>query len=317
MIYNKSNKEILAELNNYVYGHDEAKKTLITLINRSKIRRFQKACEYREEDGLISPGRCLLLGESGTGKTFLIQSLAKIVEFPLLIVDATTFNPTGASGGVKADTLKKMIDARAREYRDMAQKLNLVLTIPEIVDQMVIFVDEFDKLASHYEGSTGNWNKHIQTNFLTLIENYEEFSGITWIFAGAFSGMDSKTKFKKTNIGFNATHGNEEVVPEITDEDVIKYGLLPELVGRLTAICSLNKLTEDDYYNILNNIVVPKKLSELIYFGILDSNLEEEFLRKIAVDACKSSQGVRYLNRAIDKFFLEAEFRYEEFKYDL
>ncbi len=311
MLHDKSNKKILEELNELVYGHDLAKKSLISLVNRSKLRHYQKWGELLPNEALLKPSKCLLIGGSGTGKTHLVQTLSNIAHFPLLIVDATAFNPTGASGGIKPDKLRTLIIAKAREYAEMHGDKDTYFSIDGVIDQMVVFVDEFDKLSSHYGSGSGSWNEHLQTHFLTLFENHSDLDGVSWIFAGAFSGID-KEKYKKKNIGFNYISENDTDAEDVSDEDVVKYGMIPEIVGRLTSICRLDKLTEQDFYNILIELVVPKKVMELSYFGISDIDLTEEQLRSIAKRATESSQGVRYLYREIEKHFLDVEFNYEE-----
>lgn len=308
MLHDKSNKQVLEELNRLVYGHEEAKKSLITLINRSKLRHYQKWGQLLPEESLIKTSKCLLIGGSGTGKTHLLNSLASIINFPLLIVDATSFNPTGASGGIKPEKLKSLILARAGEYAEI--RGDTYFSLEGIVDQMVVFVDEFDKITSHYDGSNGNWNEHIQAHFLTIFENSQELSGVSWVFAGAFSGIDGINN--KNNIGFNIH--NEKTSNVLSDEQIVKYGLLPEIVGRLTSICKLDRLTEDDYYNILVEKVIPSKIRELMYFNVDDIDITHTQLRQIAKNAVKSSQGVRYLYREIEKHFLDIEFNYEDAK---
>jgi ATP-dependent Clp protease ATP-binding subunit ClpX len=316
MLHDKPNKKLLEELNDLVYGHEEAKKSLITLVNRSKLRHFQKWGELLPTEQLIKPSKCLLIGGSGTGKTHLVQSLARIANFPLLIVDASAFNPTGASGGIKPETLKRMVAIKAKEYSEVRQ--GTYFSIDGIMDQLVVFVDEFDKISSHYNGSDGNWNEHVQTHFLTLFENSEDLAGVSWIFAGAFSGIDKQSSGGHgRSIGFNATYDESKPSQELSDEDIIKYGMIPEIVGRLTSICRLDKLTEDDFYSILIDKVIPKKLLELSYFNITDINITDDQLRKIAQGALTSSQGVRYLYREIDKHFLDIEFSYEDTKFDV
>lgn len=310
MLHNKSNKKILEELDSLVYGHETAKKSLISLVNRSKMRHLQKYGSLLPDDELIKTSKCLLIGGSGTGKTYLIQCLADIADFPLLIVDGSSFNPTGASGGIKPETLKKLIINKASEY--LADKGECYFSLDGVIDQMVVFVDEFDKLSSHYEGSSGNWNLHIQTHFLSLFENNQELSGVSWVFAGAFSGMDKDIGTgDKRSIGFGP-HDIVEDTAKVFDEDVIKYGMLPEIVGRLTSICRLDILNEEDYYSILTKTIIPRKMKELEFFGIYNSNLTEGYLREMCKSAKISSQGVRYLYRELEKYFLDAEFNYED-----
>ena len=316
MLHDISNKVILNQLDKLVHGHEQAKKNLITLINRSKLRHYQKWGQMLPEEECIKPGKCLLIGGSGTGKTHLVQSLSKIVYFPLLIVDASAFNPTGASGGIKPEKLKAMIIKKAEEYAMLRE--GTYFSFEGVLDQIVVFVDEFDKISSHYDGGSGNWNEHIQTHFLTMFENNAELSGVSWVFAGAFSGIEKNTtKCHGRGIGFNATHEETKSSQEVSDQDIVKYGMIPEIVGRLTSICRLDKLTEDDFYNILIDKVIPKKLLELSYFNITDIDVTDEQLRRISKDAMSSSQGVRYLYREIDKHFLDVEFNYEDTKFNL
>jgi len=308
MLHDKPNRKVLQELNELVYGHDLAKKALIALINRSKLRHYQKWGLLLDNKELVKTGKCLLVGGSGTGKTHLVESLSTIVEFPLVIVDASSFNPTGASGGIKPDSLKKLIIKKAQEYAE--SRGDTYFCVDGVLDQMVVFVDEFDKLSHHYDGGSGNWNEHVQTQFLTIFENGEDLSGVSWVFAGAFSGIDKKV-IKKNNIGFNST--TDAVDDSLIDEDIIKYGMIPEIVGRLTSICTLDKLTEQDFFKILTKIVLPKKMAELSYFGIYGDCLSLEQQHKMAADAAKSNQGVRYLHREVEKYFLDVEFDYENF----
>lgn len=318
MLYNKNNRELLEELNQLVYGHKSAKKALITLVNRSKIRHRQKWGDMIHKDDLVRPGKCLLVGGSGTGKTHIVESLAEIVDFPLLIVDATKFIPTSARGGITSDELEKMIHKTALKYAQRKKQSSggAYFSAEGVLDQMVVFVDEFDKISEHYEGTANSWNAHVQSNFLTLFETKNGLDGVSWIFAGAFSGIETETKVSKKNIGFNASHDDEEEIKEITAEDIVKYGMLPEIIGRISTICSLDVLTEDDFYNILINIALPAKMKELTYFGAVNSTLKEEELREIARKASESSQGVRYLFRQLDNYYADAEFYYEEYKYN-
>ncbi len=317
MINSKSNAEILDQLNGLVWGHDLAKKSLINLINRSKIRHHQKYIMMQKDADLLQPGKCLLIGGSGTGKTYLIQMLQKILKFPLLILDATQLNPTGASGGIKAADLNKLIAGKASEH--MKLHPNLFHSIEGTVDQMVVFIDEIDKLGKSFE-SSGNWNSHVQSNFLTIFENNHENYGISFIFAGAFTGLEKEQKFNKkigSTIGFNRV----DSVPESAgiaaidnlDEAIVKYGMMPELVGRISSIVALDTLTEDNYYDILINKLVPEKLnSGREYFQFDRSSLTDEHARTIAKKACEGGQGVRSLKRELDLHFAELEFNYEE-----
>lgn len=314
MINSKSNAEILDQLNGLVWGHDLAKKSLINLINRSKIRHHQKYILMQRDVDLLPPGKCLLIGGSGTGKTYLIQTLQKLLKFPLLILDATQLNPTGASGGIKASDINKLIAGQASAH--MKKHPELFHSVEGTVDQMVVFIDEIDKLGKSFE-SSGNWNSHVQSNFLTTLENNHENFGISYIFAGAFTGIEKEQKSKESTIGFNRSES--AITPQgiaaidNLDEAIVKYGMMPELVGRISSIIALDTLTEENYYDILINKLVPEKLtSGRDYFQFDRDSLKMDDARLMAKKAYTSGQGVRSLKRSLDLHFSELEFNYEE-----
>jgi ATP-dependent protease Clp ATPase subunit len=311
MINSKSNNEILQELNQLVWGHLEAKKVLINLVNKSRIRYHQKTVMLEKDaTKLIAPGKCLLVGGSGTGKTYLVQMLKQILNFPLLVLDATQLNPTGAEGGVKAENIKKMIVAEASKHQ--ALHPDLYPTVTSAVDQMVVFIDEIDKLGQRI---SSDWNKHVQSNFLTVLENNHENYGISFIFAGAFVGMDKDAAVQDetaVNIGFNRTEkklttGASSI--RDLDEAVVKYGLMPEIVGRINSIVALDNLGEDQYYDVLVTKLLPSYIFiASAYYNIPNYVIDEEKLRGMAQKALKSGQGVRSLKRQLDAHFTDLEF---------
>ncbi len=307
MKYHAKNKEILAHFDELVYGHITAKKGLINLINRSIIRHHQKYAELLHSEYLIHPHKLLLIGGSGTGKTHLVESLRHIVDFPLLRIDATKLNPTGAAGGVKESQLQKKIVECAQE--SMARRPYQYSSLEGTIDKVVVFVDEVDKLGNVF-GTSGQWNQHVQANFLTLFENKEEFAGVSWIFAGAFSDLTNPEKVKNT-IGFGAVT-ETKARSEITDEDIIKYGLIPEFVGRINNIVELDRFTEVQYHQILEEKLLPQKRLELSYFGIYEDGLTDEDKESFVKEAATSGQGVRSLARSLNQHFINKEFDYED-----
>lgn len=311
MINSKSNNEILQELNKLVWGHLEAKKVLINLVNKSRIRYHQKTVLLEKDvTKLMSPGKCLLVGGSGTGKTYLVQMLKQILNFPLLVLDATQLNPTGASGGVKAENIKKMIVAEASSHSKAHP--NQFPTVESAIDQMVVFIDEIDKLGQKV---SDDWNKHVQSNFLTVLENNHENYGLSFIFAGAFTGMDRDAKLADdggAKIGFNRverkdTTGAKSI--QDLDEAVVKYGLMPEIVGRINSIVALDNLGEDQYYDVLVSRLLPNYVFiASVYYDIDDYSIPEDQLREMAKKAMRSGQGVRSLKRQLDAHFTDLEF---------
>lgn len=296
-----SNKWIMNSLDDYVFGHLEAKKALITMLNRARLRHHQKFIKEMGDDYLISPLKILLIAPSGTGKTYLVESLRRIVPFPFIRVDATQMNPAGSSGGVKMEQLKKMIVEEAT--RCCIDYPDYYFSIEGAVDRTVVFIDEIDKLGTSFE-SSGNWNQHVQSNFLTLFDNKHEYSGVSFVFAGAFSEI-TKT-INNRSIGF--TTGKHLEKTQAIDEKLTKSGLIPELVGRINYIAELDIFTEADLFKILKTKLLPKKYRDLAGYGIFNAELPDKELKEIVALGVKSGQGVRFLQRAIDKHFLELEY---------
>ena len=281
-------------LDEMVYGHKQAKKVLQVLLKRSQERYYRK-CVLGKNDHPETL-KCLLLGPSGTGKTHLIQSLRKLYNFPLISLDATQLMPTGNSEGTNIKQLKKLIKDTARDLTEQPEYHS-----PEgALNQMVIFVDEFDKLGNSFE-SSGKWNQHVQANFLTLIDDKEEFSGLSWIFAGAFSGLYESKSAVKNSIGF-FPGAQEKHVEEITDADIIKAGIIPEMLGRISLIVQLDTFSEEDYHKILCERLLPN----------YPLSLCPEKIEEIVAKALKSGQGIRSLTRQLEMLTIDAEFEEEE-----
>lgn len=309
MLHHSSNAEILRQLDQVVIGHTDAKKQLISAVNRSKIKHQQLVLQDTGFDVPfeLTPSKILLIGGSGTGKTFLIHQLQKIVHFPLICVDASSFNPAGSGeGGLKASGLVKKI----KDYASQLYQEDLRYhSYQGVLNQLVVFVDEVDKLASHW--GDGKWNSHVQSNFLTLFGENSPFPRVTWVFAGAFTDIDRKSA-KSKGIGF--VKEKETVVEDkpITDEDIIKYGLIPELVGRLTHIVELDRFDKDILTRILVENLWPIKMQELEFFAYGDINLTDDQIKTIVEKVLKNNLGVRGLKRELDKLFVDAEFYCED-----
>jgi ATP-dependent protease Clp ATPase subunit len=176
------------------------------------------------------------------------------------------------------------------------------------LDKMVIFIDEIDKMGSR--GYSSSWNQQVQANFLTVFEDKNSNRGTSFIFAGAFSGLTGK-KHQRTGIGFFA-ESKPSQENAISDDHLIEYGMLPELIGRICGICQLDEFTAADYMNILEQRLLPKKVKDMLHYNldIIDLSTAEKLA--LCKKAESSGQGVRALQRELDKLFIDKEFDYEE-----
>lgn len=301
MQYNIKNKILLHCLDEYVEGHTLAKKALIALLQRIKVRCHQKYVKEMNEENIVDPMKLLLIGGSGTGKTHLITTLEKMEHFPLVKVDAAQFNVTAGSGGMKIKHLQDLINKKAIEYH---YAFPYTYKSPDhALDSVVVFVDEVDKLGGG--DKVLEWNQNVQSEFLTLFDNKDVYKGVSFIFAGAFSDI---TKYKElgNTIGFNGFSQIKDT--RLLDDMLVATGLLPELVGRFSNIIELDVFTVDDYINIMKKRIIPKKLLDLSALGIEAESISDDDIRIIAEKAVKSSQGVRFIKRLIDNAYIELEY---------
>lgn len=267
-----------------VYGHERAKKVLKSVINRSRERYYRKIvqCQDTYPDRL----NCLLVGQSGTGKTHLVRQLADQYNINLVTIDATQLAPTSAASGKTSDDLRKAInqavESRLKEPGNFSRD--------GVKAQTVVFVDEFDKLGNCFD-SSGNWNTHVQSNFLTLVDDKGEFADVTWIFAGAFTKLYVP---KSRSIGFFAENVTNE--SELCDADIVRAGIIPEMVGRISLIVQLDTFTLRDYERITEQLLYDKYVT-----------LKSVDVARIAQQAMSSGQGVRSVMRQLEMALIDQE----------
>jgi len=315
MIHYETNRTLLEELNKQVEGHVEFKKMLINLINVSKIRHKQIYHDNLHSDYVLRPLNVLAIGYSGCGKTETVDQIHRLIEFPFLRIDATQLQPTGAaSGGIKSSDLKNMILDHAKMLWNQKKYYP---TIEGAVQQMVVHIDEIDKIANRKFSS--DWNAHVQANFLTMLDDRTGvLSGVSYILTGAFTGLDEilGVSDKKT-MGFFDEDITDLTHCKMLDEALIEFGLIPEIVGRMSHITMLNKFDEKDYRRILDNNLIPRLFNDLVEFRCYDFSLTEEQKTALCARTVRSGQGVRYLKRELDKLLIEIQFSYEERSHEL
>ena len=308
-------KEMLDE---YVIGQEQAKKVISVAV----YNHYKRIFLGKDKDGTrIEKSNILMIGPTGSGKTYLVKTLAKLLNVPLAIADATSLTEAGYIGDDIESVISKLLLSAGNDV--------------ERAECGIVFIDEIDKIAKKKNTNTRDVSgESVQQELLKLLEGSKvevpvgtnqknvlapmetvNTDNILFICGGAFPALDDIIKErlqKNTSVGFNSDlkdkYDNEaDLYSKVTNEDIRKFGMIPEFIGRLPVVCTLSKLDKEAFKKILTEPknAILKQYKRLLELDEVELIFDDDAMDYIAQQAMKKDTGARALRSIIEEFMLD------------